>query len=431
MGLSAVPDESQALLISTMEGENQEVTVPLNGVPTQVEPPKDHFHVAYLIYFTLGTGFLLPWNAFITAVDYFTYLYPNVPVDRVFSVSYMLSCLIPLLLIVGFGAHKSSTRIRINYGLSLFVLALLIVPIMDAVYVKGVRGIYAAYDVTVAATIICGVADALVQGGVIGSAGELPERYMQAVVAGTAASGVLVSAMRVFTKAIYPQDANGLRSSAILYFVVGIVVMAICIVCYNVADKLPVVQHYKNIKLQALKEESSEKGSLTGSAWRSTLWNIVGRVKLFGFGLFLIYVVTLSIFPGYITEDVHSELLKDWYPIILIAGYNVFDLIGKTLPALYLLENANTAVGGCVARLLFYPLFYGCLHGPRFLRSEIPVTILTCLLGLTNGYLTGVLMILAPKTVPIQHSENAGIVMVLFLVIGLAFGSVVAWFWVI
>ena len=40
-----------------------------------------------------------------------------------------------------------------------------------------------------AAVALSSVADALVQGGTIGSAGELPERYMQAVVAGTAGSG--------------------------------------------------------------------------------------------------------------------------------------------------------------------------------------------------------------------------------------------------
>jgi solute carrier family 29 (equilibrative nucleoside transporter), member 1/2/3 len=63
------------------------------------------------------------------------------------------------------------------------------VPLLDAAYVRGRPGLYAAFDATVAATALCGVADALVQGGVVGFAGELPERYMQAVVAGTAASG--------------------------------------------------------------------------------------------------------------------------------------------------------------------------------------------------------------------------------------------------
>ncbi|KAJ3708489.1 hypothetical protein LUZ61_012194 [Rhynchospora tenuis] len=422
-------DDTSSISISD---ERKRLLIPSSADPeTRPEPkaPKDHFSIGYLIYFTLGAGFLLPWNAFITAVDYFTYLYPSVPVDRVFSVSYMISCFVPLLFIVGW-AHKSAASLRINSGLSLFTIALLIVPIMDAVYVKGKQRMYPGYDVTVAATALCGVADALVQGGVIGSAGELPERYMQATVAGTAASGVLVSVLRVITKAIYPQDPAGLRKSAILYFVVSIVVMVICIICYNIADQLPVVRHYKNIKLRALKEEG-DRNSMTGAAWRSTLWSIIGRIKWSGFGIALIYMVTLSIFPGYITEDVHSEALKDWYPIILIAGYNIFDLVGKVLPAYYLLENANIAVWGCVGRLLFYPLFYACLHGPMFFRTEVPVTILTCLLGLTNGYLTGVIMILAPKSVPIQHAETAGIAIVLFLVIGLVIGSLVSWFWVI
>uniref|UniRef100_A0A0D9X5D5 Equilibrative nucleotide transporter 1 n=1 Tax=Leersia perrieri TaxID=77586 RepID=A0A0D9X5D5_9ORYZ len=400
----------------------------LDDEPSSRPPPADRLGIAYIIFFTLGAGFLLPWNAYITAVDYFSYLYPGAPVDRVFSVSYMLACFLPLVLIV-LCFPKSSAPARINTGLSLFTVALLVVPVMDAAYVKGVPGLYGAFDVTVAATVLCGVADALVQGGVIGFAGELPERYMQAVVAGTAVSGVLVSALRVITKGVYPQDAHGLRKSAILYFVVSIVVMIICIVCYNVADKLPVVVYYKNIKKRAQKAE--EDGGMLGSAWRSTLWSIVGRVKWHGIGIALIYLITLSIFPGYITEDVHSETLKDWYPIMLITAYNVFDLVGKSLPAIYFLENANIAVAGSFARLLFYPLFYGCLHGPSFFRTEIPVAILTCLLGLTNGYLTCILMTLAPKAVPIQHSETAGIVIVLFLVTGLVIGSFVAWFWVI
>ena len=107
--------------------------------------------------------------------------------------------------------------------------------------------------------------------------------------------------MRVITKASYPQDTHGLRQSAILYFIVGIVVMIICIVCYNVAYRLPVVVYYKNLKRRAQKAEVD--GGMTGSAWRSTLWSIVGRVKWYGVGVVLIYGVTLSIFPGYVTED--------------------------------------------------------------------------------------------------------------------------------
>ncbi|VVA94800.1 unnamed protein product [Arabis nemorensis] len=412
------------------------VTDPEPGPETSLirstpKEPSDSFHFAYIIYFTLGVGFLLPWNAFITAVDYFSYLYPSTAVDRIFAVVYMLVGLICLLVIIIFYAHKSLASFRINLGLLLFVIALLVVPILDLVYVKGQVGLYAGFDITSGAVALSGLADALMQGGLIGVAGEMPERYMQAVVAGTAGSGVLVSLLRILTKAVYPQDPDGLRKSANLYFAVGIVVMVICTVFYNVAHRLPVIKYHEEIKNEALIKESQEKGSLTGPVWRKTLWKIVKRVKSHGFGIVLLYVVTLSIFPGFITEDVHSELLEDWYPILLIAAYNVFDLVGKSLTALFLLEDEKIAVGGCIARLLFYPLFWGCLHGPMFLRTEIPVAILTCLLGLTNGYLTSVLMILAPKSVPLHQSETAGIVIVLFLVIGLASGSVLAWFWVI
>lgn len=207
--------------------------------------------------------------------------------------------------------------------------------------------------------------------------------------------------------------------------------MVICIVLYNVAHRLPVIKYYNDLKIQAVNEEKEEKGSVTGALWRSTLLDIVGRVKWIGSGVLIIYVVTLAIFPGYITEDVYSNILKDWYAIVLITVYNVFDLVGKSLTAVYLLENSKVAIGASFGRLLFLPLFFGCLHGPEFFRTEIPVTLLTCLLGLTNGYLTSVLFIMAPKTVPLQHAEPAGIVIVLFLVVGLAIGSVVSWFWVI
>lgn len=416
-------------------------------------PPKDRFHLAYVSYLIMGTGFLLPWNAFITAVDYFSYIYPGKQVDSVFSVAYMIPALVVIVLLLTF-AGRANARVRINLGLSLFLLSLLVVPVMDVAYIKGQRGLDVGYFITVAAVVFCGIADATVQGSLIGSAGELPEQYMQAVVAGTAASGVLVSALRILTKAALPQNVHGLRTSANLYFAVSIVFMALCLICYNMANRLPVIMYYNDLKTKKMESTfllgNTTANSLADPEDRSLpdgasvelygagregeglkFWHVLKKIKWFGVGILLIYLVTLAIFPGYITEDVHSHLLKDWYPILLIACYNIFDLVGKSLTAYLMLESAAIAIGGSVARLLFFPLFYACLHGPHFFHTEIPVVFLTCLLGLTNGYFTSVLMIIAPKKVPLQESETAGITIVLFLVIGLAMGSIVGWFWVI
>jgi equilibrative nucleoside transporter 1/2/3 len=59
---------------------------------------------------------------------------------------------------------------------------------------------------TVAAVVICGLADGIVGGSLIGSAGKLPKQYMQAVFAGTASSGKITSQLLLYTigKSCFP-----------------------------------------------------------------------------------------------------------------------------------------------------------------------------------------------------------------------------------
>lgn len=158
---------------------------------------------------------------------------------------------------------------------------------------------------------------------------------------------------------------------------------------------------------------------------------VAREIRWPAFSIVTIYVVTLSIFPGFIAENLSSKLLQDWYPILLITVYNVADFIGKSLTAIYVLKSIKKAAWSCMLRILFYPLFAACLHGPKWLKTETPVIVLTFMLGITNGYLTSVLMILAPKSVPDSEAEFSAIVMVMFLGIGLVGGSVIGWFWII
>lgn len=141
----------------------------------------------------------------------------------------------------------------------------------------------------------------------------------------------------------------------------------------------------------------------------------------------MIYAVTLSIFPGFLAEDIKSKVLKDWYPITLIAAYNLSDFAGKSATAVYVMEGIAAATWWSAARLGLYPLFVGCLRGPEWLRTEAPVVALTVVLGFSNGYLTSVLMILTPRAVPEAEAEVAAIVMA----VGLAVGSVTGWVWIV
>lgn len=157
--------------------------------------PGDTYKIAYILHFFLGAGNLLPWNALITAVDYFGYLYPDRHVERVFSVVYMASSLLVLVLLLSLGWCRGnlSLRLRMNLGFSMFVLSLMATPMMHWGWKKnGAKMMMSssnAYSVVVASVLVCGLADGLIGGSLIGTAGKLPKQYMQAVFAGTASSG--------------------------------------------------------------------------------------------------------------------------------------------------------------------------------------------------------------------------------------------------
>ncbi|GAB2300325.1 hypothetical protein Dimus_034361 [Dionaea muscipula] len=386
--------------------------------------PRDTYRIAYIIHFFLGAGNLLPWNAFITAFDYFSYLYPSKHVEKVFSIAYMGSSVLVLVLMRSWSSSWNRSmltfKLRMNIGLIMFIVSLMVAPMIDwawCSYSKETRP-PGTYVVTVASVVVCGLADGLIGGGLLGSAGALPNEYMQAILAGTASSGVLVSILRITTKASFPKNPRGLQISTHFYFIVSTIILLGCMVCTNLLSLLPVIQH--NYKPEDDPPPSRPKFLITG---RKISWP--------AFGIFLTYVITLSIFPGFIADEQQSKVLQDWYPILLITIYNVSDLAGKTSAAFYIPTNIRRATWACPARLSFYPLFTACLHGPKWLKTEVPMVLLTFMLGISNGYVTSVLMILTPKSVPAEEAETAAVVMAIFLGLGLVGGSVFGWLWIV
>lgn len=150
----------------------------------------DTYKLAYMIHFLLGAGNLLPWNALITSIDYFGYLYPDKHVEKVFSVAYMGSSLLVLVVMVNWSnlSTKLSFRMRMNIGFTMFIICLMVTPTIDWTRAQHSNMFY----VVVATVVTCGLADGLIGGSLIGSAGKLPNHYMQAVFAGTASSGNFV-----------------------------------------------------------------------------------------------------------------------------------------------------------------------------------------------------------------------------------------------
>ena len=124
-------------------------------------------------FFLLGVAILLPWNSFITAVDYFGKLFPGQHIDRVFSVAYMSVNLVSIAVNLQFQRHLSAS-FRIQLGLAGYVATLLAVPIADAAAGAGALSDSGYKLVLVAGVVSSALWDGVAQPALFGEAGELP-----------------------------------------------------------------------------------------------------------------------------------------------------------------------------------------------------------------------------------------------------------------
>ena len=246
------------------------------GGPEGEGEPADRWAACYLCWVFLGMGILFPWNAFITAVDYFGLLYPIRQVDRWFSVVYMAPNLVTEVVMVRFGQRvRAGTRVQVGFWA--FAVALLVIPIIDAAGIEQDTAGAAvggwSFIVTLAAVALTGAADAVAQGSLFGMAANLPGRYTSALCTGTAVSGVVVNICRMVTKAAFPQDAHGQMVSSYIYFGIAITVCFACVYIFTaVLPRLPVML-WHTLRRRAEAEEGAGRG---GSALAMEMTSLRG-----------------------------------------------------------------------------------------------------------------------------------------------------------
>ena len=97
-------------------------------------PPQ--YNAVFIILLMSGVGFLLPYNSFVTAVDFFQDIFPGTTIIFDISLVYILTALIAVLLNnVIIETFSLKTRIIFGYLLSLLVLLIFLmlvwVPLLN------------------------------------------------------------------------------------------------------------------------------------------------------------------------------------------------------------------------------------------------------------------------------------------------------------
>ncbi|XP_075106434.1 equilibrative nucleotide transporter 3-like isoform X1 [Nicotiana tabacum] len=423
-----------------------------------------------LVCWILGLGSLVSWNSLLSIGDYYYALYPNYHPSRVLTLVYQPFALGTMALLA-YNEAKVDTRMRNLAGYTVFTLStfslIVVCSAFSDFWFLCCRCFAHSFVICVFASVqldlatsgkgglgnyigVCaivgtfGVADAHVQGGMVGDLSFMCPEFIQSFLAGLAASGALTSGLRLMTKAAFENSSNGLRKGVMLFLAISTFFEFLCILLYAfIFPKLPIVKHYRTkaagegsttvaadlaaagIQTQQIEKAGDDAKQLQRLSTKQLFFQNID----YALDLYLIYVLTLSIFPGFLYENTGTHKLGSWYALVLIAMYNVWDLIARYIPLIekIKLKSRKGLMIATLSRFLLIPCFYfTAKYG-----DQGWMIFLVSFLGLTNGYLTVCVMTVAPQGYKGPEQNALGNILVLFLLGGIFSGVALDWLWII
>ncbi|KAL3345450.1 hypothetical protein AABB24_024418, partial [Solanum stoloniferum] len=179
-------------------------TASRSSSPTRLEGKFMGIFVCWI----LGLGSLVSWNSLLSIGDYYYALFPDYHPSRVLTLVYQPFAL-GTMAILAYNEAKVDTRKRNLAGYILFTLSTVALIVLDLA-TSGTGGI--GNYIGICFIVGCfGVADAHVQGGMVGDLAFMCPEFMQSFFGGLAASGALTSGLRLITKAAFENSNNGFR----------------------------------------------------------------------------------------------------------------------------------------------------------------------------------------------------------------------------
>jgi solute carrier family 29 (equilibrative nucleoside transporter) protein 4 len=192
-----------------------------------------------------GAGFLLPYNSFITAVDYYQGKYPQSTIVFDMSLTYICSAFVGVVL-NNILVEKLSLSVRVTFGYVLSFTMLLFIAICDVALTMFSPAV--SYRITLVAVTVVALGCTVQQSSFYGYTSMLPARYTQAVMTGESAAGLIVSVNRILTKAMM-QDVH---RSTLLFFALSIIFVLVCCTAFHVTRRTDFVHFYVGVCQQAI-----------------------------------------------------------------------------------------------------------------------------------------------------------------------------------
>ncbi|KAF8789193.1 equilibrative nucleoside transporter 4-like [Argiope bruennichi] len=202
-------------------------------------PPNDRCHCIYIALLLAGVGFLLPYNSFIIAVDYFQSRYPATTIVFDMSLIYILVALVAVI-INNLLVETLSLKTRITFGYVVAFFTLLFVAFFEIWF--ELFDLRIGYYVNLLAVAVVSFGCTVQQSSFYGYTSMLPARYTQAVMTGESAAGLLVSTNRILTKALLENE----KFNTIIFFCISIAFIVLCFVIFVLLRRSEFIYYYVN-----------------------------------------------------------------------------------------------------------------------------------------------------------------------------------------
>nr|KAF6458864.1 solute carrier family 29 member 3 [Rousettus aegyptiacus] len=430
----------------------------LDHPPPSLQRPEDRFNGAYIIFFSLGIGGLLPWNFFVTAKEYWIFKLRNCsspapgekPEDSdilnylesylsIASTVPSVLCLMANFLLV----NRVSTHVRVLASLTVMLTIFVVMTVL--VKVDTSSWTHGFFAVTITCMAVLSGTATIFNSSVFGMTGSFPMRNSQALISGGGMGGT-ISALAALVDLALSRDVT---DSALAFFLTADVFLGLCVGLYLLLPRLEYARYYMRSVWPAhvfSGEEQLAQDSLNaplvapGSNISTTppLRPILKKTAGLGFCIIYLLFITSIIFPAISTniESLDKSSGSPWttkffIPLTAFLLFNFADLCGRQITAWVQVPGPRSKVlpGLVLLRTGLVPLFVFCNYQPRvhlqtvvFLSDIYPI-LFSSLLGFSNGYLSTLALIYGPKIVSRELAEATGVVMSFYMSLGLVFGS--------
>lgn len=203
-------------------------------------PPRDPCNCIYLGLVLAGVGFLLPYNSFIIAVDYYQNRYPGTTIVFDLSLVYIVMAFVAVV-INNVLVESLSLHVRITFGYIISFFTLFFVAV--CVIWWDIFDSATSYNINLMAVAVVALGCTVQQSSFYGYTSMLPPRYTQAVMTGESAAGLLISSNRIATKALLDNE----RVNTMIFFAVSIAIVLLCFIIHFVVRRTEFVNFYMNL----------------------------------------------------------------------------------------------------------------------------------------------------------------------------------------